>query len=111
MVREVKSRESRLVQKRSWLSKICRMKTPTAADFLDGFCTRVRTARKARGLTQAEMAAALGVGGEAYRAYEKRTPLPHFLIERFCRIAGVEIEYLFTGRRRRTDRKIPTNTA
>jgi transcriptional regulator with XRE-family HTH domain len=77
------------------------MRVQTAADFLGGFCLRVREARKARGLTQAEMAQALGVGPEAYRAYEKRTPLPHFLIERFARITGTEIEFLLTGHRPR----------
>jgi transcriptional regulator with XRE-family HTH domain len=74
------------------------MRMQTAAAFLEGFCERVRAARKARGLTQAEMASTLGIGAEAYRAYEKRTPLPHVLIERFARITDIEIEYLFTGR-------------
>lgn len=69
--------------------------------FSDAFCERVRAARKAREFTQAAMAAALGVGAEAYRAYEKRTPLPHCLVQRFAAIAGVDIEYLFTGRRLR----------
>jgi transcriptional regulator with XRE-family HTH domain len=77
------------------------MRTQTAASFLEGFCARVRAARQARGLTQAEMAGALGIGAEVYRSYEKRTPLPHFLIERFSRITGVEIEYLFTGMQQR----------
>lgn len=83
------------------LSTIRWMRVQTAGDFLKGFCERVRAARKARGLTQMEMAAALGIGHEAYRAYEKRTPLPHFLVERFARITGVEIEYLFNGRQSR----------
>lgn len=77
------------------------MRVQTAADFLEAFCARVRAARKARGLTQAEMANALRIGAEAYRAYEKRTPLPHFLVEQFARVTGIEIEYLFTGRQPR----------
>jgi DNA-binding XRE family transcriptional regulator len=46
-------------------------------------------------MTQAEMADALGVGAEAYRAYESRALMPHHLIERFAGIAGIEIEDLF----------------
>lgn len=79
------------------------MRDHTPADFFQGFYARVRAARIARGLTQAEMAQALSIGSEAYRAYEKRTPLPHNLIIPFARITGVEIEYLFTGRSRRHD--------
>jgi DNA-binding XRE family transcriptional regulator len=101
MIRCVKGRDTIPVQKCAGIRKSGTMKGRTAAEFLGEFCARVRAAREARGLTQAEMAAALGVGGEAYRAYEKRTPVPHYLIERFARIAGVDIEYLFTGRQPR----------
>jgi transcriptional regulator with XRE-family HTH domain len=59
------------------------------------FCARIRALRRARHMTQAEMAQALGVGAEAYRAYETRSPLPHHLIEPFARITGIDIDELF----------------
>lgn len=44
------------------------------------------------------MATALGVPAERYRKYEYRTPLPHYLVERFALIVGREIEYVLTGK-------------
>ena len=61
---------------------------PDSADFRTVFCARVRALRIAQGMTQAEMAQALGVGAEAYRAYENRAPMPHHLVEPFARITA-----------------------
>lgn len=44
------------------------------------------------------MATALGVPAERYRKYEYRSPLPHYLLERFALIVGRDVEYLLTGR-------------
>jgi transcriptional regulator with XRE-family HTH domain len=64
-------------------------------DFRTVFCARIKALRLAQNMTQTEMADALGVGAEAYRAYESRALMPHHLIERFAGIAGIEIEDLF----------------
>jgi transcriptional regulator with XRE-family HTH domain len=68
---------------------------PDSADFRTVFCARVRALRIAQGMTQAEMAEALGIGGEAYRSYESRALMPHHLVEAFARITGEEIDRLF----------------
>jgi hypothetical protein len=44
------------------------------------------------------MATALGIPAERYRKYEYRTPLPHYLLERFALIVGRDIEYLLLGK-------------
>lgn len=67
--------------------------------FLKAFCARVKSARIAGGMTQAEIAAALRIGESAYSKYEKRTPLPHHLIEPFAAAVGASVDYLVTGRR------------
>jgi hypothetical protein len=44
------------------------------------------------------MATALGVPAERYRKYEYRSPLPHYLLERFALIVGRDLDYLLTGK-------------
>lgn len=68
------------------------------ARFDDALCTRVHRLRKERGWTAAQMATALGVPAERYRKWEYRSPMPHYLIERFALIVGREIEYVLTGK-------------
>lgn len=70
----------------------------TEADFNESLCARVKSLRKDRGWTSEQMALALGIPAERYRKYESRTPLPHYLIERFALIVGRDIDYLLTGR-------------
>jgi DNA-binding transcriptional regulator YiaG len=65
--------------------------------FLQAFCGRVRAAREACGMTQAEMARRLEVSRSAYQRYETRTPLPHHLIDEFAEITGVDIKDLLSG--------------
>lgn len=65
--------------------------------FNDKLCARVHRLRNERGVTAAEMAKMLDVPAERYRKYEYRSPLPHYLIERFCLIVGRDIEYVLTG--------------
>lgn len=57
--------------------------------FRDAFITRTKQSREARGLTQREMAIALGIEKEAYSKYESRSCLPHHLVRRFCMVCNV----------------------
>lgn len=66
--------------------------------FNDALCARVHRLRNERGWTAQQMATALGVPAERYRKYEYRSPLPHYLMERFALIVGREIEYVLTGK-------------
>jgi DNA-binding XRE family transcriptional regulator len=68
------------------------------AIFNDAMCARTHRLRNERGWTAAQMATALGVPAERYRKYEYRSPLPHYLIERFALIVGRDIEYVLTGK-------------
>lgn len=66
--------------------------------FNEALVARTHRLRNERGWTSAQMATALGVPAERYRKYEYRTPLPHYLIERFALIVGRDIEYILTGK-------------
>lgn len=68
------------------------------AEFNEGLCARVHELRKARGWTADQMATALGVPAERYRKYEYRSPIPHYLIDRFAQIVGRDVEFVLTGR-------------
>jgi transcriptional regulator with XRE-family HTH domain len=70
------------------------------SEFNDAYLDRVKNLREARGLTAAEMAKSLGVPAERYRKYETRSPLPPYLIERFCLVGGCDVKYLITGKKR-----------
>jgi transcriptional regulator with XRE-family HTH domain len=73
---------------------------PPLDNFRSDFCARTARARLAKNWTQQQMADALAVELSTYQKYEKRTPLPHHLVYRFCLICEVEMEWLFTGRSR-----------
>lgn len=62
---------------------------------------RTKQAREAAGMTACDAADALQIGGEAYRKYETRSPLPIGLLYSFCLLVNVEIEWLLNGRIRR----------
>jgi len=66
--------------------------------FNEALCARTHKLRNDRGWTSAQMATALGVPPDRYRKYEYRSPLPHYLIQRFALIVGREIEYILTGK-------------
>lgn len=72
----------------------------TDSEITGRYIDRVAFVRKRRGITQAEMAEALSISVERYRKYEHRSPLPVWLLERFCAIVGADIEYVITGRAR-----------
>jgi len=69
------------------------------AEFNERLCARVHRLRNERGWSAAQMATALGIPPDRYRKYEYRSPLPHYLIERFALIVGRDIEYVLTGNR------------
>jgi ribosome-binding protein aMBF1 (putative translation factor) len=68
------------------------------AIFNENLCARVHRLRNERGWTAAQMATALNVPPERYRKYEYRSPMPHYLLERFALIVGRDIEYVLLGR-------------
>lgn len=71
----------------------------TPAEFRKAFAGRVRQIRESLGWTRPQAAELMGVSLDAWIKYEKRTPLPHHLIPRFCRATRVDIWFLFTGER------------
>jgi len=46
-------------------------------------------------VTQADIALVLGISRAAYQKYETRTLLPHYLVEEFAAITGVDIKDLY----------------
>lgn len=71
--------------------------TPSEFDAL--YIARIRALRDLSGKTQREMALALGIEHEAYKKYEKRSPMPLALVERFAVIVGYPVEFVVTGRK------------
>jgi transcriptional regulator with XRE-family HTH domain len=73
-------------------------KSTTSPAFKRAFTANTRAAREFAGLTQAQMAQRLGIGGQDdYKGYENSRLLPHRLIPLFCEICGVTPNGLFTG--------------
>ena len=61
------------------------------------FIERTRQARAEAGLTQQNVSDVLGIEQHMYQKYESRTPLPHRMIPRFCRLCRVSPSWLFYG--------------
>lgn len=61
-------------------------------------CGRVKKARKDAQYTQKRIADALGIDRDKYKQYEKRTPLRFEYWDEFCKLTGVEIGWLMTGK-------------
>lgn len=73
--------------------------------FNNALCARVKQFREEKGWTAAQMATALGIPADRYRKYETRSPIPAYLMERFCLIVDCDLENLLFGKpRRRADR-------
>lgn len=67
--------------------------------FNQAYCARVKALREGHNNWTAEqMATALGIPPDRYRKYEVRSPLPVYLLERFCLIVDRDISYVVTGR-------------
>jgi transcriptional regulator with XRE-family HTH domain len=67
------------------------------AAYLVELLGRTIAARKSRGWSQRFVAKALGVPLERYKKYEQRSPMPLYLIERFCILTGMDIHFFITG--------------
>lgn len=84
-------------------------------EFNEAFIARVKRLREDRGWTSERMATMLGIPAERYRKYEYRTPLPHYLIERFALLVDRDVSYLLTGKAAvvepRSPRLVRTGTA
>ena len=68
--------------------------------FNEALIRRVRAWREEKGWTAEQMAVALGVPPDRYRKYESRTPLPSYLMQRFCLITDTDLENLILGKPR-----------
>lgn len=83
------------------LAHDCPMADDTAKSaYKARFIARVRWARAARSMTQAEMAELLGIKQDKYKQYETRSYLPHDLVPRFILAAGIDWAWLFTEKGR-----------
>lgn len=74
------------------------MTEATEREFNNALFARMRALREGLGWSQTDMAKALGIPPANYQKYETRTPLPHFLLERFALIVRRDLAYVLTGR-------------
>lgn len=74
--------------------------------FNNDLCARTRALRDDLHWTAEQMATALGIPADRYRKYEVRSPIPAYLMERFCLITNVDFDYLLTGKGNRVRSKI-----
>lgn len=72
------------------------------SELAQAYIQRVRDLRIARGMTQQEMADALGISLERYKKYEHRSVLPPYLLGRFAAVVNRDLGYIVTGRARRS---------
>lgn len=68
--------------------------------FNNGYCGRVKRFRNETNMSAEKMAELLDIPAERYRKYEKRSPMPVYLIEKFCLIVGCDLEHLILGKPR-----------
>jgi len=87
-----------------------KMSSTIPREYRDAFVARVRQARTDAGYTQRAVAMLLGVDASTYNNYERGrgkeppTLMPMHLIERFCVLCQVPIDWLVTGRETRRSR-------
>jgi len=65
--------------------------------FNDALIARTKAWREEKGWTADQMATALGIPAWRYRKYESRTPMPSYLMKRFCVITDATLENLVAG--------------
>jgi transcriptional regulator with XRE-family HTH domain len=86
------------------------MSSTTPRKYRDAFVGRVKTARTDAGYTQRAVAMLLGVEKSTYNNYERGrgkeppTLMPLHLIERFCVLCQVPMDWLVTGKEMRRTR-------
>lgn len=68
--------------------------------FNNAYCDRVKRFREETGMSAAQMADLLGVPADRYRKYETRSPLPPYLVGKFCQIVGWDVEHVLIGKPR-----------
>ena len=68
--------------------------------FNNEYCERVKRFRGETNMSAEEMANLLGIPPDRYRKYENRSPMPVYLISKFCRIVGCDLEHLILGKPR-----------
>jgi transcriptional regulator with XRE-family HTH domain len=68
--------------------------------FNNDYCGRVKRFREETNMSAAEMADLLDIPADRYRKYESRSPLPVYLVPKFCRIVGCDLEHLILGKAR-----------
>jgi transcriptional regulator with XRE-family HTH domain len=89
------------------------MSSTTPRNYRDAFVARVRQARTDAGYTQRAVAMLLGLDASTYNNYERGrgneppTLMPLHLIERFCVLCQVSIDWLVTGTETRRRRRPP----
>jgi len=85
--------------------------TVSPSTYNSQFIKRVRAARELYTAEPKEMARALGVREDTYYRYEKRTMLPHHLIQPFCELTGVSVDWLINGPKPKETRQPLEKTA
>jgi transcriptional regulator with XRE-family HTH domain len=86
------------------------MSSTTPRKYRDAFVARVRQTRTDAGYTQRAVAMLLDVDASTYNNYERGrgkgppTLMPLHLIERFCVLCQVPIDWLVTGKETRRSR-------
>jgi DNA-binding XRE family transcriptional regulator len=73
---------------------------PSDKEHNPDFFARVRALRTAAGLSQAEVATALGISVQAYTHWEKHSPMPARAVPAFIELVGADYHYLLTGETR-----------
>jgi hypothetical protein len=81
-----------------WRHIGCMATTPTESKFNEALVNRVKRLRQERFSAAEDMALALDIPADRYRKYESRSPMPHYLIERFALIVGRDVEFILTGK-------------
>ena|ERR1017187_246858 len=85
----------------------------TDAKYLEALLALTRALRKVKGplWTQDKMATHIGTTLAKYKKYERRTPMPHRLIVRFCETVEVTTEdFLSLKARAKIERAVPLGT-
>jgi transcriptional regulator with XRE-family HTH domain len=78
--------------------------------FNEALIARTKEWRVEMGWTAEQMAVALGVPADRYRKYEIRSPLPAYLMQRFCLVTNADIENFLFGKPRQRQARTPLVT-
>lgn len=73
--------------------------------FNNALCARVKELRVERGWIAEQMATALGIPVDRYRKYESRSPIPAYLMPKFCLHVDTDLDYLLTGKSKSSPRR------